>query len=472
MAPKRGMIPDELEPRIKAGLADLVAEMGENKTLALLIKHFGEATVRAALNELFATAQPTPQPTTPSPVSWRDRLSRPFFLMDGPAYYWPALNDSAVRAWLALVADAGLDGVDLELGGAFIVREYNGTSSKGLDLRPIYAVNFSRLATWLAEARRIDLLVSVKCINSNQRAAAGMPMDWWRWVGQNLASMGSQNVLAMPMNESDDRTPSTVGSAIADGLIAGGFPRGQMIDWLLPGKSGLTERHPKSTADVLRGDRSLLQITDNGTMIKALYGASWTKGGTPNLDAISGYVGAVRASGSSGGLYSFRRDPDVDGLQAAGKAWRGAGAPASGGSTDSQGDELPAGVKWLHADVSQWPITSDLEVRFSASSIVLDQDLTDRLSPGDSPDGPMVGNPWVVAQVDRQWFAATWEWLKRGQTSKSKAAVAGDHCKASPLSGAWRPKSGEVVYIAVSGLARSKTRNASERTPFVRVVWP
>ena len=89
-------------------------------------------------------------------------------------------------------------------------------------------------------------------------------------------------------------------------------------------------------------------------------------------------------------------------------------------------------------------------------------------------------NPWVfvwvadLGHLGGTWYAATWEWMRPGQTCKNRLSVAGDHIKQSPFhpTSGWRPSSGEELYFMVSGLARSSERNNSERSNVMRVVWP
>jgi hypothetical protein len=346
---KPNVIPDAIEKQVKKLLDAQIAANGKDATFAALEKLFGPDTAAAIRAELYGEpAAPAPSPT-PDPVpapapsqSWRERFARPFLLMDGPAYYWPALAAAQVRSWLTAIAKAGLDGVDLELGGSFAVDEFNGKTSKGLNLDPVYNTNLDRLALWLQEARVLGLLVSVKVINSNQSAANGKSDAWWKQIGQRVGALGADNLLVMPVNEDDSRTRATIRSSILAGLASVNFPKAQTIGWLSKGGFGLVERHPAKTSAVISGDRTLLQISDNGPMIANLYGSSWTKGGTPNKANIAAFVRAIRASGSSGGIYSFRRDPDLDGLAAAGAAWGGA---ASGGTAPVPGG--PALTKFV-----------------------------------------------------------------------------------------------------------------------------
>lgn len=149
--------------------------------------------------------------------------------------------------------------------------------------------------------------------------------------------------------------------------------------------------------------------------------------------------------------------------------------PASGDSTTFDLSQ----VKWLHHDVSGWPVTTALDASVSKAGVVTLR--YDKANSWPAVDG-VNANPWVVVKwTDGKWYAATWEWLRQGQTSKSmKGKSWGGHIKVSPLS-KWEPKSGEAVYMMVSGLARSGTRaegiradprNVSERSTPVKVVFP
>ena len=130
--------------------------------------------------------------------------------------------------------------------------------------------------------------------------------------------------------------------------------------------------------------------------------------------------------------------------------------------------EITGSIHWLHTNVSDWPVTATLSVNFSGSMINFPYSKSKEWP---NVDGS-VGNPWVIAQIDGQWYAATFEWLRPGQTSKPKSTVGGGNIKASPMSGDWAPQSGQRVGIMVSGLARTKLRNVEERTPVVMVTWP
>jgi hypothetical protein len=133
-------------------------------------------------------------------------------------------------------------------------------------------------------------------------------------------------------------------------------------------------------------------------------------------------------------------------------------------------DGLPENVRWLHHDVSGWPVTSVLTAYVRGSSIHLDYDASRRW-PVNPVEGGTVANPWILVNQGGQWYAATFEWLRAGQTSKPVKTVKGDHIKVSPLN-TFSPRSGERYGFMVSGLARSHHRNVQERTNVSWLVWP
>ena len=130
--------------------------------------------------------------------------------------------------------------------------------------------------------------------------------------------------------------------------------------------------------------------------------------------------------------------------------------------------EIDGPIHWLHHDVTKWAVTASISVSFSGGRINFPYSKS-KVWP--AVDG-VNGNPWVIAKIDGTWYAATFEWLSFGQTSKPTSTVGGGNIKAAPMSGSWAPRSGQRVGIMVSGLARSKTRNVEERTEMVMVTWP
>ena len=145
--------------------------------------------------------------------------------------------------------------------------------------------------------------------------------------------------------------------------------------------------------------------------------------------------------------------------------------PSDGTSTNSTWPaEITGSIKWLHTDVSSWAETASLHASIGSSTINMPYSKS-KVWP--EVDG-VNANPWVIVNMDGQWYAATFEWLRYGQTSKPRAVLdgsLGDHIKVSPLN-RWRPHSGERFGIMVSGLARTSMRNVKERSNISMVTWP
>ena len=143
------------------------------------------------------------------------------------------------------------------------------------------------------------------------------------------------------------------------------------------------------------------------------------------------------------------------------------------GGADPLPDELefPVGLVWLHTSVREWPVTG----RLSNVAVYPDRVFLDYSAswPVVAPAGVEIwGNPWVIAQVDGRWYAATWEWMRPHQTTKRVTADdIGPLTKRDPLR-RWVPNKGERVGFFVSTPARDATRTVDQRTNVVWVTWP
>lgn len=149
----------------------------------------------------------------------------------------------------------------------------------------------------------------------------------------------------------------------------------------------------------------------------------------------------------------------------------------AGGATPPAGSGGPvnnslAGVTFLHRNVSSWPITANLSpVRISGGNIVLNYNKANVWPGVDTAGATVNANPWILINRGGKWYAATFEWLRPGQTSKPIRTVNGDHIKASPLND-FVPVSGERYGFFVSGLARGNATNVKERSNIQWLVWP
>ncbi len=158
-------------------------------------------------------------------------------------------------------------------------------------------------------------------------------------------------------------------------------------------------------------------------------------------------------------------------------------APADGngenGSNGNQNnaDEIPLeGVVWLDTNISGWAQTSTLNARVSGATLELKHTQADQwptASTRASDGGPLNGNVWILVNVGGTWHAATWDWMRSGQTSKGTASVrgTGGHISRAPLN-SFTPKSGETYGFMVSTPARGGERTINERSNVSAVTWP
>lgn len=130
-------------------------------------------------------------------------------------------------------------------------------------------------------------------------------------------------------------------------------------------------------------------------------------------------------------------------------------------------------VNWLHADASTWKVTSQLTgVSIGKDSITLDHSKAGKWPVYNFNGTAVEGNPWVFVNRGGTWYAATYEWLRPGQTEKGvTGADIGKNIKVEPLA-SWQPQPGERVGFMVSTIARNGDRTSNERTNVVMATWP
>lgn len=228
--------------------------------------------------------------------------------------------------------------------------------------------------------------------------------------------------------------------------------------------------HPASTGDWPK-DKAAHVLSDTGAILAQLNINSdpYARG---NPAALKAWFADGKARGFAVvAYYAFQTDGyDEAAIDAMGNPQA---KPSDGGSSDWPA-EL-AEVAWLHACVRDWPQTAKMSASISGGQIQFPYDKATAWPVATSGTGKDTNaNVWAIAKVGGRWQAGTWEWLRKGQTSKPVGCLdgsKGDHFKVKPLS-TWRPKSGERFYILVSGHARTAGRTVKERSNVSEVVWP
>jgi hypothetical protein len=145
----------------------------------------------------------------------------------------------------------------------------------------------------------------------------------------------------------------------------------------------------------------------------------------------------------------------------------GGGGGSGGGS---EGDELdPNQIIWLDHDVRNFAVTSTITSVRAGGPVCIEHTKAGKWPVVDGGEG----NPWVFANINGQWYGATYEWLRPGQICKGVTREdIGPHTKEPPLE-TWRPRSGELVGFMVSTQVRFGPWGPKfERSNIVLVRWP
>jgi len=146
------------------------------------------------------------------------------------------------------------------------------------------------------------------------------------------------------------------------------------------------------------------------------------------------------------------------------------GKPSDPSTPAAMQDEIDlSAVAWHGPDIRGWPIASEMPQGAYVSGSMLHFPHTKAGQWAANKSG-LEGNPWVIVRVGGQWRAATFEWLRKGQTSKPWEKVRADHIKVSAF-GDYQLQRGEEFYVIVSGRARGAEIGTQERTAARKVVW-
>jgi hypothetical protein len=236
--------------------------------------------------------------------------------------------------------------------------------------------------------------------------------------------------------------------------------------------------HPANVATI--PPRGSIAVSDHSGILAQFWGAGWQRGGAVNAELVKQWAKRMLDAGCEAVvLYDFgNTKADLPAMVAMRAAVSGGtvttlpSVPPQPTQPGAAVDEIDLStVTWDHADVSRWPITSALSLTSPMTRDVINMAF-DKSSVWPANGDGLNANPWIIANIAGKWRAATWEWLRKGQASKSLKGdkTFGNHIKKSAWPTNWEPAKGETVYLMVSGLARDKQRNAQERTQALKVI--
>ena len=144
------------------------------------------------------------------------------------------------------------------------------------------------------------------------------------------------------------------------------------------------------------------------------------------------------------------------------------------GKKKKQKSEFPKGLIWLGTDVSKWKKTAKCVCNISGKAVSLDSDKKNVWPVAGKVDkGVCNANAWIIFNYGGKTYAATWEWLAKGQSIKKLTNKLGTYIKKTPpIPSSYNPASGEKIGLFVSGLCRDSSRNVSERSNISWIIWP
>lgn len=131
-------------------------------------------------------------------------------------------------------------------------------------------------------------------------------------------------------------------------------------------------------------------------------------------------------------------------------------------------------VTWIEPNISGWPVTSSLDVSVAGATINVPHSkrntwpISCRFAASQRVNASM----WGFVKVGSRWHAGTWEYLRKGSTTRSTATYGGAGHFRSPI-GNFRPRNGEIYGFMVAGVSRDNLRcnNARERSNVVLWRW-
>ena len=147
-------------------------------------------------------------------------------------------------------------------------------------------------------------------------------------------------------------------------------------------------------------------------------------------------------------------------------------------------DQLPvafSNVTWVHPDLSQWPITTPLNVYFEGDTLCLDYNQQDHWPsislPNQTQEVERMAHVWVFMEEQREWYGGIWFWLPTDTMCIPKDELTGRQIsKPEYISLDWTPDVGQRLFFMVSALPYSSmmSENRSdiqERSQITEVVW-
>ena len=135
--------------------------------------------------------------------------------------------------------------------------------------------------------------------------------------------------------------------------------------------------------------------------------------------------------------------------------------------------EFPKDLIWLDVNVSNWTKTAKCNCNVAGNAVSLDSDKKNIWPSASTVDGGCNANAWIIFDYNTKTYAATWEWLKKGQSIKKLTGKLGTYIKKNPpIPASYHPKSNDKIGLFVSGLCRGSSSSVKERSNVTWIKWP
>jgi hypothetical protein len=406
------------------------------------------AVLRWVLYEVRTAQQVVPvQPG----VTFEQRLQRQCLFVSAPNYHWPQVPVAEIGPWMDRVRAAGLDGVSLEFFASPVADEYRGSKLPGQDPRAVFTERVQQFAPWHAAAKARGLGMHVSFLNSNWTPIRNASPAQWRDMARQWAERYPDGCIVLPVSERDGRASGDRVRAVLDGF--GGYAKARLVRYSDEGSGDFNEFHNGNVTSLRRGDRRILNVSDNGSILRQLFADFPQDGRQVREDNLRLYVSGIRRAGTSGVVYSFDRTlPGY--LDVVGAAWGAAGQPDP--LPNDTRDAIPASAVRVigkhRMDPAKARITSTMRSASISSGLVrVSHEPLDGWPVGQKEAGCDSG--FVIVWRDGGGYVGGFfDHGRVGQTVKTLKNIPGGY-----VDGKQPPKGGPVWFYKISTDGKSRT---------------
>ena len=147
-------------------------------------------------------------------------------------------------------------------------------------------------------------------------------------------------------------------------------------------------------------------------------------------------------------------------------------------------DDLASGVSLestgAASGIQNFAVTANLQVSVTSSpvnsfgrGVVLNSDKASVWRNGSGVVSGVNANAWIFAKFGDNWYGATWEFIRKGQTIKSEGALIPGHFKGAPPWTSFSRTTGAYYGFMTSGLTRNGPSqvNVRERSNISWYQW-